>query len=233
MACQGRLKKRIPPQEDQDRQTTISPKKKTKEAPEKHSRTKAEQNAKIKQTHTINEMKIMYNNADIFTSDKKRELIHMAQTHRPHLIAICEVKPKKGALRELHEFEFEDYKLVNQTNVDNKTIGRGIILLAHSSIQHLIVDVSCSINQVEFIEACVVEVRLSGSDMLLFACIYRSPTKTAHSDDNNNKLNSLIKKSHLQRITLTNVLLVTSTFQQLTGTIGQPHIWRKAKRKSF
>ena len=136
----------------------------------------------------------MYNNADIFTSDKKRELIHMAQTHRPHLIAICEVKPKKGALRELHEFEFEDYKLVNQTNVDNKTIGRGIILLAHSSIQHLIVDVSCSINQVEFIEACVVEVRLSGSDMLLFACIYRSPTKTAHSDDNNNKLNSLIKE---------------------------------------
>ena len=80
------------------------------------------------------------------------------------------------------------------SNADNKTEGRGIVILAHSSIQYLIIDVSCSINQVEFIEASIVGVRISGSDMLLFAFIYWSPTKWANSDDNNNKLNSLLKE---------------------------------------
>ena len=47
--------------------------------------------------------------------------------------------------------------------------GRGIILLSHSSICHLIVDVKFTLN---FEEASIIEVRLSGNDMLVFACIY-------------------------------------------------------------
>ena len=137
-------------------------------------------------------MRILYCNADILTSDKKRELILETEKQRPHLIAICEIKPKHGALRELHEFEFDEYKVASHTNAVTD-IGRGVIILAHSSIQHLIIDVNHSINDVNFNEACIIEVRLSGNDLLVFACIYRSPTKNDMSSENNTKLNCLIK----------------------------------------
>ena len=70
--------------------------------------------------------------------------------------------------------------------------GRGVIILAHSSIQHLVVDVTETVNKVHFNEACIIEVRLTGNDLLVFACIYRSPTKIDSSNENNNKLNQLI-----------------------------------------
>ena len=74
--------------------------------------------------------------------------------------------------------------------------GRGIILLSHSSICHLIVDVKFTLN---FEEASIIEVRLSGNDMLVFACIYRSPTKNIHSNENNSNLNELLKTLSLNK----------------------------------
>ena len=52
--------------------------------------------------------------------------------------------------------------------------GRGIIILAHSSIQHLVVDAKNSMNQGKFEEACIIEIRLSDNNLMTFACIYRS-----------------------------------------------------------
>ena len=114
--------------------------------------------------------------------------MHDVEKQHPHIIAICEVKPKHGALRELHEYEFDNYKVVSHTNMDAE-VGRGIIILAHSSIQHLIINVNKSMNQANFDEACIIEIRLYGNDILAFACIYRSPTKNGTSTENNNKLN--------------------------------------------
>ena len=44
-----------------------------------------------------------------------------------------------------------------------------------------------------FEEACLLEIKLRGGDTLLFACFYRSPTPTEMSDDNNTKLNNLLR----------------------------------------
>ena len=139
----------------------------------------------------IDEIRFIYCNADVLTSDKKKELELDVEKQHPHIIAICEVKPKNGALRELHEYEFDQYKIVSHTNM-NTTTGRGVVILAHSSILHLIVDVNQSINA-NFNESCIIEVRLSRNNLMVFACIYRSPTKNDTSIENNNNLNKLIR----------------------------------------
>ena len=46
----------------------------------------------------------------------------------------------------------------------------------------------------QFEEACLLEIRLRGGDMLLFGCIYRSPTTSSNSVKNNENLNKLIRK---------------------------------------
>ena len=119
----------------------------------------------------------------------------MAREEKPLIIAICEAKTKVGALRELHEYEFDEYKIVSQVNLD-KDQGRGIVILAHVSIRHLVAEVKSPIN---FNEACIVEVQLMGADLLAFACIYRSPSKSVSSADNNNILLSLIKSISLDK----------------------------------
>ncbi|XP_066913249.1 uncharacterized protein [Clytia hemisphaerica] len=48
-------------------------------------------------------------------------------------------------------------------------------------------------NQVNFNEASTIEIRLSGNDLLVFSCIYRSPTNNDTSAENSNKLNHVIK----------------------------------------
>eukprot|EP00111_Clytia_hemisphaerica_P015044 TCONS_00044288-protein len=83
----------------------------------------------------------------------------------------------------------KDYKVVNSTNTDNNK-GRGIVILTHSSIDHLVADIE---SPVEFEETCIIEIRLAKKDKLVFACIYRSPTKQANSHENNSMLNSLLK----------------------------------------
>ena len=69
-------------------------------------------------------------------------------------------------------------------------VGRGIIILAHSSVNHLVIDIH---SPVEFDEVAIVEIRLTGKDILALACIYRSPTNHTNSKDNNNNLNRLIR----------------------------------------
>ena len=67
----------------------------------------------------------------------------------------------------------------------------GIFILVHSSISHLAIQVA---PVVQFEEACLLEIKLEGSDVMLFGCIYRSPTQTSGSDENNNNLNALVHR---------------------------------------
>ena len=76
------------------------------------------------------------------------------------------------------------------TNIDS-TNGRGIVILAHSSISHLVLEVK---PDVQFEEVCLLELKLEGNNVMIFGPIYRSPTQTSRSDKNNNNLNTLVRR---------------------------------------
>ena len=80
-------------------------------------------------------------------------------------------------------------------NLDSKT-GRRIAVYAHESLDKSIIQIKPSVS---FEEACLLEVKLRGGDVLLFGCFYRSPTKSMTSDENNTKLNQLLKHLSLKK----------------------------------
>ena len=45
----------------------------------------------------------------------------------------------------------------------------------------------------KFEVSCLLEIRLRGGDVLLFGCIYRSPTSTPETTENNENLNNLLR----------------------------------------
>ena len=47
-------------------------------------------------------------------------------------------------------------------------------------------------SNLQFEEVCLLEIRLRGGDVLLFGCIYRSPTGSDISSENNDRLNRLL-----------------------------------------
>ena len=134
-------------------------------------------------------MKILHTNIDQMTKSKKLELTELVMQHKPLIIAICEMKPKKTSDRTLEDYNIPDYKLF-PVNLDNN-IGRGIGIYAHSSIKHTISELSTEKN---FKEACIIEIRLCNNDNLLFECFYRSPSTIHDSDDNNESLNSYLRQ---------------------------------------
>ena len=79
--------------------------------------------------------------------------------------------------------------MTSLTNLE-KDVGRGIAIYSHESIDRSVIQVK---SEVAFNKACILEVHLRGGDTLLLGCCYRSPTKTATSDNNNNKLNAFLK----------------------------------------
>ena len=137
----------------------------------------------------MREMKILYTNTDQLTDLKKYELESMVLCKKPRLIALCEVKPKNGEVRHLVEYEMKDYSVCNHTNINNNE-GRGIIILAHSSIRNQIVDIQCTSN---FEEVFLIKVRLLENNTLVFGCFYRSPSQSESFLNNNNHLNKLLR----------------------------------------
>ena len=87
------------------------------------------------------------------------------------------------------DYSIDDYT-INPVNLDNTT-GRGIIIYTHNSLDKSTIQIKVSNS---FEEACLVDVRLRNGDTLMFGCIYRSPTQTDNSDDNNENLNNLLKE---------------------------------------
>ena len=149
-------------------------------------------NNKKKQPNIQEKLNIMYTNADQLTKKKKQELIEVVTKTRPHIIAICEVKPKNWKNERLiQDYAIQGYSEPHQTNALNR-VGRGIIILTHESIKDLVVDVQIAS---EFQEACMIEIKLKGNDVLLFGCLYRSPTSTPSSGKNNAELNRLLKET--------------------------------------
>ena len=173
-------KKRVPSEEDEHHQQTIN---KTQ---------KKEVKKKIqKQTKTRKNLKIFYTNADQLTNSKKRELNEVVIKEQPDIIAICEVKPKNGKKERLiQDYSIEGYSEPYETNATNN-VGRGIVVLVHESLKNLVLEIKLNS---KFQEVCLIEVKLEGTDSLLFGCIYRSPTSTPTSPINNANLNLLLKE---------------------------------------
>ena len=134
-------------------------------------------------------IKILFTNADQFTHAKKDELHQRIITEKPMLVAVSEVKPKNGRVMSEIDYSIDDYT-INPVNLDNTT-GRGIIIYTHNSLDKSTIQIKVSNS---FEEACLIEVRLRNGDTLMFGCIYRSPTQTDNSDDNNENLNNLLKE---------------------------------------
>ena len=107
---------------------------------------------------------------------------------KPHIIAICEVKPKHGHERLAQEFAVDGFEQ-HPTNMDSKN-GRGIIVLTHSSISHLALQIKPTINPQE---VCILEIQLKGNDLMAFCCIYRSPSPGPDYQENNRSLNQFLK----------------------------------------
>ena len=149
--------------------------------------------AKLK-TSNLPTMNIMYTNADQLTASKKTELRNRIERNKPLIVAVCEVKPKNQRERSLKDYEIPNYT-IHPVNLENNT-GRGIAVYIHKSLEKSAIQL---IPSNDFEEACLVELRLRGGDMLLFACCYRSPTTTDSSRQNDEKLNRLMKYISLKK----------------------------------
>ena len=117
----------------------------------------------------------MLTNADQITTTKKVELENLIAEEKPALIAVCEVKTKNGKQRELIEYEIIGFKLYH-CHLESES-GRGIAVYVHNSLVKSVQQIRPKIN---FEESCLLQVKLRGSDMMLFGCIYRSPTPSLH-----------------------------------------------------
>ena len=106
------------------------------------------------------------------------------------IIAVTEAKPKNAAKeRATIEYEIENYTL-HPINLLNTDPGRGIAVFTHKSIEKSTAKIN---TDVTFEECCCLEIRLRGGDTMPFACCYRSPTPSATTNKNNEKLNQLLR----------------------------------------
>ena len=78
---------------------------------------------------------------------------------------------------------------IHPVNLDNK-IGRGLAVYSKDELDKSVIQVD---GDSSFEEICPLEIRLHGGDLLLFGCVYRSPTISESSELNNEKLNELLK----------------------------------------
>ena len=155
-----------------------------------HSPSKPVDRRKLK-PHSKPTTKILFTNGDQMNSAKFQEMQQHVDREKPLIIAICEAKPKNCTKeRTIKDYQIPDYEL-HPVNLLNKDAGRGIAVYTHSSISKSVTQIKLDI---KYEEVCLLEVRLRGGDMLLFACCYRSPTSSSTSETNNDNLNLLLKE---------------------------------------
>ena len=130
----------------------------------------------------------MFTNADQLTSDKKAELMTIIDREQPMVVAVCEVKPKNSGDRQLLDYSIPGYSLHPLNLEDN--IGRGIAVFTHETIDKSVIQIK---PELKFEEACLLEIRLRGGDLMCFGCVYRSPTLSSTSSENNDSLNDLLR----------------------------------------
>ena len=137
---------------------------------------------------TMPHINVMFTNADQLTSGKLSELKTRIERDKPSIIAVSEVKLKNSKNRDTQDYNIPNFVLY-PTNLSEST-GRGMAVYIHSSLEKSVIEIKPDIG---FEEACLLEIKLRGGDVMLFGSFYRSPTQTGDSDSNNDKLNRLLK----------------------------------------
>ena len=156
---------------------------------EKSEKPKAPEKTRTRQVPYQNEgMKILFSNADQLSPSKKDELVTHIDNEKPLLIAISEINPKNGKVRDALDYNIPGYSM-HVPMTDASSSGRGIIVYTHDSIEKSIVDIKPAIS---FNEVVLLEIRLRGGDRMIFGCFYRSPTISSTSKTNTDDLNKLL-----------------------------------------
>ena len=187
MESKRRAKKRALREEVNKKQVTTTQKLKNN-SKEKNTQKHRKTN-KMNKTKVNSGFNVVYTNTDQLTNSKKTELFELIENHKPHIIAMCEVKPKNGRERTLLDYKIPGYSL-HSTNLCNN-IGRGLAIYTHFSLDSRVVKIDIN---VECEESCLLEIKTEEHDTLLFGCIYRSPTTTKTSAMNNENINQLLKQ---------------------------------------
>ena len=86
---------------------------------------------------------------------------------------------------------------IHPINLDNK-IGRGLAVYSKDELDKSAIQID---DDSSFEEICRLEIRLHGGDLLLFGCVYRSPTISDSSKLNTEKLNELLKSISTKQYT--------------------------------
>ena len=166
-----------------------------KPLPERPQRTKRKQisipeekRRKLLIPSNLPRIPVLFTNADQLTGPKMSELRNHVIREKPLIMGVCEVKPKNGKHYSEDDYKINGYNL-HPVNLD-KDSGRGVAVYTHESIEKSVMEIK---PVVKFEEACLLELRLRGGDVLLFGCLYRSPTVSTTSSDNNDNLNRLIE----------------------------------------
>ena len=99
------------------------------------------------------------------------------------------MKPTNSKEYEIQDYDIPDYT-IHPVNLNLSSCGRGIAIFTHTSAEKSSIQIQPVL---AFEEGCLLEIKLRGCDALLFTCFYRSPTPTEKSNDNNTKLNNLLR----------------------------------------
>ena len=113
--------------------------------------------------HCSQSINIMFTNADQLTSTKMVELQNRISNEKPSIIAVTEVKTKRGKDREECQFEIDGFKLFH-CNLNLKR-GRGIAVYVANSLVKSVVQLHL---ENSFDEYCLLKIMLRGSDIMLF-----------------------------------------------------------------
>ena len=120
--------------------------------------------------------------------NKTVELMANVEAHQPDIIAVTEVLPKcqrrKDETIQDAELEINDYDCFK-----TGPKGRGVCIYVRKHLRAVQVD---ELVEDDFKESMWCEVQLKDRDVLLFGCIYRSPSSTA---ENCQRLNQLVNKA--------------------------------------
>ena len=155
-----------------------------------------------KQTsYNSSSISIMFTNADQLTSTKMVELQNRIANEKPFIIAVTEVKIKHGEKRELIEYNIDGFTFYHCSL--GLQHGRGIAVYVANSLVKSVVQVY---PENAFSEFCLLKIKLRGGDMMLFGCIYRSPTISVTSVENNESLNRLLR--HIRSLKYSHVCIV-------------------------
>ena len=143
---------------------------------------------KINESSNSKHLKVWYSNADVLITDKLNELEVQIDCDYPDIACIAEVKPKNFIRTfSLIEYYINGYNLEAMNILEDE--GKGMLLYIKKSIQYHLLD-QFLFTSILTQEIIICELKTEDSNLLVNACVCRSPNSTVNNTGN---LNVLLK----------------------------------------